>query len=347
MLRTDMTSEELQKRNKTLELRWKIMLGLAVLFLITRPVALYIVDRIIHKATSQTNCPQVYKYINNMVVCNPPVINKGGYAAEQQKLNDYIKQQEDANNISDASLYFRDLLAGPVWGINELDTFAPASSLKLPLAIVYLNKADDDPSILQQKLSYAPNPPWSDIAPYFAPSQTIQPNTQYTIDDLVNRMLMYSDNNAYGVLQQHLIDTNQIKLMEDTFLQLGIIAPKDLYDQVINVRRYASIFTILYNSSILNPQHSGEALQALSKADFGLGLKDGVPDSVQVADKFGERILQDGTKQLSDCGIVYYPKNPYILCVMVRGSDYGILSKTISHISADIYSEVDSRKVTQ
>lgn len=321
------------------------MLGLAVLFLITRPVALYVVDHLIHKAQQQGNCPANFNYINDDSVCNAPVISKSGYATEQQKLTDYLISQKSGGELTDYSVYFRDLKAGPVWGINEMEAFAPASSLKLPLAMLYLNLADDDESVLDQKLSYAPNPPWNGFDPHFRPSQIIQPNTEYTVDELLQRMLKYSDNNAYGLLQSNLINTGRTQLMTDTFLQLGIITPKDEYDKVINVRRYASLFTILYNSSFLNPVHSEAILKWMVGSDFQLGIKAGVPDQIDVANKFGERVLPDGTKQLSDCGIVYYPNNPYVICTMMRGTDYAVLSQVIAHVSDDVYREVDSRKL--
>jgi hypothetical protein len=49
--------------------------------------------------------------------------------------------------------------------------------------------------------------------------------------------------------------------------------------------------------------------------------------------------------QLHDCGIIYYPGNPYLLCVMTRGTDWSALEKTIQTISAMTYKEVDSRKL--
>jgi hypothetical protein len=53
------------------------------------------------------------------------------------------------------------------------------------------------------------------------------------------------------------------------------------------------------------------------------GLKAGIPANIELAHKFGERgiIGMNGReqKQLHDCGIIYYPKHPYILCIMTRG----------------------------
>jgi len=70
-----------------------------------------------------------------------------------------------------------------------------------------------------------------------------------------------------------------------------------------------------------------------------------VPKEVRVAHKFGELGLPNGEKQLHDCGIIYYPGNPYLLCVMSKGKDSQKLSGIIQTISSMVYKEVDSRKI--
>lgn len=70
-----------------------------------------------------------------------------------------------------------------------------------------------------------------------------------------------------------------------------------------------------------------------------------MPASVKVAHKFGERLLEDSTRQLHDCGIVYYPENPYLICIMTHGNVYENLEKTIQDISKMVYKEVDSRRL--
>ena len=70
-----------------------------------------------------------------------------------------------------------------------------------------------------------------------------------------------------------------------------------------------------------------------------------LPNDIVVAHKFGERDLEDNTKQLHDCGVVYYPQNPYLICIMTHGQSYKSLERIIQHISGKVYKEVDSRKL--
>ena len=70
-----------------------------------------------------------------------------------------------------------------------------------------------------------------------------------------------------------------------------------------------------------------------------------MPPSIGVVHKFGERSLGPNgeTKQLHDCGIVYYPNHPYLLCIMTRGTSFEPLRKTIAGTSQLFYAELDSQ----
>jgi beta-lactamase class A len=161
-------------------------------------------------------------------------------------------------------------------------------------------------------------------------------------------MIKYSDNQSYFLLNKYIHDISPTEdLVKDTYIDLGIINPRDMLDQTISVKSYASIFVELYHNSFFNTaDKSNRALSILSDTDWNLGLVAGVPSGVKVAHKFGERaVTEDNSKQLHDCGVVYYPDNPYLLCVMTRGSDFNKLSQIIATISKMFYEEFDSRKL--
>jgi beta-lactamase class A len=104
---------------------------------------------------------------------------------------------------------------------------------------------------------------------------------------------------------------------------------------------------ILYNASYLEPELSERALTILTEAEFSEGVAKKLPSSVPVAHKFGERLLDNEIKQLHDCGIVYFPQNPYVLCVMTKGQDWEKLAQTIQDVSKMVYDEVNSRKINE
>ncbi len=79
--------------------------------------------------------------------------------------------------------------------------------------------------------------------------------------------------------------------------------------------------------------------------DFPQGLQSGVPASIEVADKFGEREVfsTDGTLsylELHDCGIIYVPDSPYVVCVMTRGHDFNSLASIIGDVSKIVYEHI-------
>ena len=146
-------------------------------------------------------------------------------------------------------------------------------------------------------------------------------------------MIIHSDNEALAILYKEIDE----EYLRSAFGDLGIEMP-NLTDanSMMSVKDYASFFRILYNSSYLSRSMSEKALEILSKVEYKDGIISGVPKNMKVAHKFGERQVKVGTEtvnQLHDCGIVYYEKYPYLLCVMTRGNDVKKLSQSIGEIS--------------
>lgn len=297
-----------------------------------------------NKLNSIENCESKYSFINNKIGCTKKiVIKKHEYVKLNQDINSYIAYEKSRNHIHHISVYFRDLHAGPTLGIQEQARFAPASLLKVPLLISYLELAEKEPDLLNKKIIFKNS---SDIIEQTSTNSSIlKENNQYTVDELLSYMIVQSDNTAYAVLlstQKILYPKNSF---QETLLDLGLISPRTPTEDTITVKAYSSLFRHLYNSSFLSPEMSEKALGLLQKSEFHKGLVAGVPSGTIVAHKFGERDgLTIGEKQLHDCGIIYYPGNPYLLCVMTRGDNFDELAGVIKTVSEKVYKEVDSRK---
>jgi beta-lactamase class A len=110
----------------------------------------------------------------------------------------------------------------------------------------------------------------------------------------------------------------------------------------LTVKQYSAFFRILFNSSFLSQKNSENILSQLEQSSFDDGLRAGVPNEISIAHKFGERLF-DGKQQLHDCGIIYYPKHPYLLCVMTRGNDIESLRDAIAKISRFVYKKIDQQ----
>jgi beta-lactamase class A len=257
-------------------------------------------------------------------------------------LTRFLQDVTVKNHLSTMATYFRDLNDGPWFGINASALFSPASLLKVPVMMALFKQAETDPGLLQKKVRYT-----GDSTKYsytYPPAKNLVVGQEYTVDELISQMIIYSDNAAKDFLFQYVSD-EQIK---GVYAQVGVEVPNDLTGTDLDVTSYASFFRILYNASYLGVDMSEKALNLLHQSTFHDGLVAGVPANIVVAHKFGERVaetpgLQIGEKQLHDCGVVYYPKNPYLLCMMTRGSDFSNLSAAIQQVSQAVYQEVDKQ----
>ncbi len=280
-----------------------------------------------------------YQFINPLLECDTANFSRDQNLDRlRNEVANYIKDQQTQNKISFASVYFRDLNNGPWFGINEKENFSPASLVKVPLMIAYLKLSESNPNLLSTKLKYQSVS--DSISQNIIPEETLTPDQEYTIEELIKRMIVYSDNRSYDLLNQNITFDQLIRVYND----LGVDISKGLSNpngDILTVKSYASFFRILFNSSYLSHDDSEKALKLLSQSTFTQGLVAGVPQSTKVSHKFGERNFTDtGIKQFHDCGIIYHPQKPYLLCVMTRGKDFNQLIPVIKQISSTIYQTV-------
>lgn len=253
---------------------------------------------------------------------------------------EYLKEEY---NIKHISVYFRDLNNGPWLGINEKEAFVPASLLKVPLIIGLYRFSEDKKDILSKQVVVSKED--IEIA---SPSQTISSSLQLedgdivTIGEVARRVIQYSDNRGVPILLKNM----PVSYIDDIYTSVGGFT----LDENIRVKDYASFFRLLYNASYLNRNSSEEVLNILSNTEYNGGIVAGVPENIVVAHKFGEFVPADfgGTGldinkdevQLHDCGIVYYPGKPYILCVMTRGKNFKDQESAIKAISKLFYDKI-------
>ena len=244
--------------------------------------------------------------------------------------------QENKNSYRETAVYFRDLNNGPWFGINERARYAPVSLLKVPVMIAYLKIAESNPLVLQDKLPYGGEHVLDENIPV---SQQLTQGVSYSLNELIHRMIALSDNVAFEILVNHL-NNEDLKTVHQ---ELGLIYPDKLTpDDYITVKSYAGLFRILYNSTYLNREMSEKALSYLLDSDFDRGIRAGLPKNIRSALKFG---IKDGLEekedsQIHDCGIVYVPEKPYLLCIMTKGQNREKLVEIIANISKTVYKNI-------
>ena len=257
-----------------------------------------------------------------------------------------VRQEIDARKrgglVTKVAVFWQDLDNAQIFEISANSKFAPASLLKTPILIAALKKADATPGFLDRKVPYAAPP--GDVAPnILSQLPPLVVGKEYSVDELLRVMTARSDNGAALTLY-NLIGEEPLQRVYRDF---GILIP-DVRGPAdsMSVREFSAFFRILYNASYLSREQSERALEYMAQSEFKQGLVTGVPLGVIVAHKFGER-KDDGTRQLHDCGIVYEPEEPYILCIMTRGTSFEEQARTISSISRIVYDEVHAEAVKE
>ncbi len=285
-----------------------------------------------------------YKFINPLLECESDETQWTLLKPFQHKL-DKFAEERTRKKVSHIAIYYRDLNNGPWFGVNFMENFTPASLLKVPVMMAYYFQAEQDPSILTKTLRVdALNGLNSQV--WIKPSQQLKAGENYTVDELIRRMLVYSDNEATNLL---CLNAGEEVLMQ-TYGDLGLNIPEVRNPKdFMSVRQYAAFFRILYNASYLNKKMSEKALETLSQSEFKDGIVAGVPANIRVSHKFGERVFVESDSkgpeitQLHDCGIVYYPGKPYLLCIMTRGPNVPELINVLQDVSKLVYREVDDQ----
>ena len=248
-------------------------------------------------------------------------------------LETYLAQCIQSGEVSDVAVYLRNLNEGTWVGINEEWEFSAASLAKIPILFALLWKAQQDPSILAKPIRYETEivPPATQL---IFPEERLQVGSAYTVEDLLHRSIAYSDNVAGLLLLQQIDD----KLFDQICSDLHLPTPnRASADYQLSAKSYSACFRILYSATYLNKELSEKALKLLTETAFRDGIVAGVPKNIAVAHKFGERGAGVAGMQLHDCGIVYDPGNPYLICIMTQGQDLGILKRKIKEISKIVY----------
>lgn len=284
-----------------------------------------------------TDLAQGYRYINPILFCSDKELSHSTSALSRSiecKVKEFIDAQKIAGTLTEATVYYRDLNGGPWAIVNPEIRSTPASLLKVPLAMSVYRRVERDPSFLHTSLPVTQ--PEQNNDTYFRPSSTAVPGTTHSVEQLVDLSLIHSDNNATTLLISQLTDAELRKSYQDLGIDVPIDDPTNF---TLSVRTYASFFRILFNASYISRELSESVLSKLVQSEFTQGLVRGVPNSVRIAHKFGEYRIDEHHVQLHDCGIVYRPGSPYLVCVMTQGKSFEELADVIAEISRIVWHE--------
>lgn len=315
----------------------KKIIGISLIIIVSFSAGMIVYPNIFTpNTTKETRKNYNYNFINPLLECDSSNISQDKNLSSLKKSIEFIINQDVGNSkISFASVYYRDLNNGPWFGINAGEYFSPASLIKVPVLMAYLKSAETDSSLLNKKILNTKTFDYSQQN--ITPTSMLEINKEYTVDDLLNRMITYSDNAAYELLLNNIDNSKIFEIYKDLDVDISK-AENNPNGNIITVKDYASFFRILFNASYLNQKMSEKALNILSQTQYSKGLVAGLPSGTTVAHKFGEhQFLPSKDKQLHDCGIVYLTKKPYLICIMSRSSDFNKAASFIQQVSKTVY----------
>lgn len=332
--------------NKTIEKRRYPKIFLFFLLILTAGFLGFLLGRIskpVYAVRTQSVRENTsdYKFIHPLLVVNSAdnSVLSSTYKTLENNILSFIQIEKNNGSLLDTSVYFIDYKKnGGLISINADEKYPPASMLKVVIMIGYMKEADSNPEIMNQKLVY--NTTLANElrdTPFDAPS-TLVVGQSYTIKDLIQKMIVSSDNGAMNLLLNNIDDS----YLSEVYKELGLQGPdNEGSDYMISAHDYSLFFRVLYNATYLSRNSSEEALSLLSQATFKDGLVSGVPQGIVVAHKFGEHINGSldnvSSVELHDCGYVYASDAPYFLCVMTRSANLNESEKVISTISKMVY----------
>lgn len=260
----------------------------------------------------------------------------------RSSLEKAIADHIESGDILRAGIYVRSLDNGFWTAVNGDDQFTPGSLMKIITLMVYLVEADADPSILSQELIVTPTT--SSAVQNITPAETAEVGGSYTVKELLELMIVHSDNAAKQTLAEHFDPGTYNQIL--SALEIPGFTDNDADPYTISPRLYSRLIRILYNSTLLSQPSSEFALELMAQSEYHDALIAGIDPASIVAHKFGEigTKNEDGsiTYQHHDCGIVY-STNPYAICVMTEGNNLTTLAGTIASLARTADTFMQSR----
>lgn len=228
-------------------------------------------------------------------------------------------------------IFLQDIQTGAWMGINEREGFVPASLLKVPIAMAIFKKIDRDEIKLTDTIELTKDDLDKEAGTLYQKGV----GAKLTVLEAIKIMLLTSDNTAKNALKRQLIDAE----LNAVFAHIGIPNPYQPQNgQTVTPRGYSRVFKSLYFSTFLSPAFSEKLLDMTTDTQVESLISTGVPPEIQVAHKYGER--PDG---ITDCGIVYEERNPYLLCLMTHDMELSKAKSLIASVSKIIFNFVHSR----
>jgi beta-lactamase class A len=249
----------------------------------------------------------------------------------------WLAAQKAQGHLKRASVLYHPLDGSEGFDLDPEQVYRPASMLKVPLMMLWLQRAERVPGELERLLTY-PSQAQDEREDPHGPG-SLQPGHAYTVADLLRRMVVESRNDARYVLATAL----EPDALPTFYASLGVHLGTDAAgDSTVSAHDYAKVFHALFADHWLHANTEQQARTWLQHATFRAGLAAGVPAGVPIAHKFGLR-LDRGPHgaivgaELHECALVSLSSRPSLLCVMTSGRDPNELARVLAGVARLVY----------
>lgn len=254
------------------------------------------------------------------------------YAPLKKNIESFIRE----NNIS-VSVSVENLRSGSFIGINERKGYPAASLSKVLTAILILQRVERDELSLDTMIDINDSYKSSSFGTLYKTTEK-----KLSLKVLIEKMLKESDDTAFITLMS-MINKNDSTLLlnyfdyysDDSFsntqpyqdYEFGLVTSKSMYN----------IFSSLYLSTVLNPDHSEYILSLLTDTVFDIKKVANLPDNIVVSQKFGV-MNQVNELYFHSCGIIYFGESRVFYCVMTEDLTEDKAIEVVGYIVRNIYS---------
>lgn len=226
-------------------------------------------------------------------------------------LEDRVKKYIDKLN-GKIGIYFKDMLDGTEYGINEDERFISASVIKIPVLIEAFNQHEKGMIDLNDRVKVTVE----DRVPSCGAVAYMHDGIQVTLRDLCNLMIIISDNTATNILVKKLgIDninnTLEFYGIKNTRIQRLLfddIAEQEGKRNYFSPRDIGILLMKMWNRDIISKKSSEEMIEILKQQQLNNKIPYLLPEDTIVAHKTGE---DSGITH--DVGIICSSK-PFIFC---------------------------------
>ena len=265
-----------------------------------------------------------YEFIRNKypyIDVSRNIIPQEDYIINIQPLREKLNAITEEFGIDSISLYVEFLITGANISVNPNLYIYPASLAKVPLAMAVMKKIEKGNWKLENELVLMKDDKDNRSGSYENPLSEYPVGTRFTIERLLEELLINSDNTAFFVLLRNIHQDELNEIISELGLQ-------ELFSDngKISAKEYSRIFRSLYVSSFLKRENSDMILRWLDNSTVDDFLSHDIPKEIPFPHKYGEKIT---LRIYSDSGIVYIPNRPYLITVMTKGDPSKSLNQDI------------------